>query len=92
MVCSDDDFGLFTDVNVSGPHSSLVWPVDLSILIIWTSKFLVCGVSSEYFHFYCILHRNGCKQIVLTLLGRRILRRPSKVCTIWIYPQNKGLV
>ena len=35
----------------------LFWSVDLSILIIWVSPFVVVG---EYFHFYCIMQRKLC--------------------------------
>ena len=38
------------------------WQVDLSIFTIWMSPFIVLGVSGEYFQFYCILHKNSCKQ------------------------------
>ena len=27
-----------------------------------------CGVSDDFFNLYCILHRNTCNQIVLTLI------------------------
>ena len=43
-----------------GTCSSLT--VDLSILIIWTSLFLVLRVSGGCIHFYAILRKNICKQ------------------------------
>ena len=47
-------------------------PVGLSILIIWTSPFLILGVSDECFHLTCILHRNSYKQTVKTLIRRYV--------------------
>ena len=35
-----------------GPASTLFLPVDLSILIIWMSPFVVSGVCGEIFHFF----------------------------------------
>ena len=54
------------------------------------------GVRGGYFHFYCILHRNSCKQTVLTLIRHRVLWRLNWFCTICITPKkgflvNKGL-
>ena len=38
--------------------------VDSSILINWTSPFLILRVSSAFFYFDFILNRNSCKQTV----------------------------
>ena len=40
---------------------------DLSILILNESISSI-GASGEYFYFYCILHKNSCKQTLLTLI------------------------
>ena len=47
---------------------SQFWQVDLSSLTIWMSLFLVIGVHVDCFHFNRILHRNFCKQAVMTLI------------------------
>ena len=38
---------------------TLFGPVDLSILIIWMSLFVIIGVSGENYHLYCILYKNS---------------------------------
>ena len=54
-------------------RSVLFCPVDVSILIIWVSPFPVLRVCGEYFHFYCILHKNSYKQTLFTPTRRRVL-------------------
>ena len=44
--------------------------------------------SNGYFCFYCILHRNYCKQTVLILIICRVLWNLSWVCTVCIPLQN----
>ena len=58
-------------------------------------SFLLCvcggggGESVEwYFIFYCILHRNSCKQTVLTLIRRRVMRRLNWVFDVCIIPKG----
>ena len=69
--------------------------MDVSILIIWKSPFLVLGVSGGCFHFYCIFHRNFCKQTLWTLIRHHILWHLNWVCNVCKhqngYPVYKGL-
>ena len=48
-------------------------------------------VSSEYFRFYFIVHRSSCKQTVMTLVRRRILRRLNMVSAVCTCFQNEYL-
>ena len=62
--------------------------MDLSILIILISPFLVLEVSGRCFHFYCIFYRHICKQTVLILVRRRVVRRLNWVCIVCIIPKR----
>ena len=66
--------------------------MDLSNLIIWTSQFLILRVSCQHFQFYSILHRNTCKQTVLTMIRCCKMWHLNWVCTVCICPQNWCLV
>ena len=68
-----------------------ICPVNLSILINWTSPFPDFGVSGVLFHFYSISNRNSCEQTVQTMvrqnassdLGLHCLPRSEKCTCIW---------
>ena len=64
--------------------------MDFSILINWTSPFLVLGVSGVLFHFYSILNRNSCKQMVKTLIRHQVLQPLIWVYTLCVGPKKRN--
>ena len=56
-----------------------------------TSLFQILGVVGGIFHFYSNFNRTFCKQIVVTLIRCRVLRRLIWVCTVCQCPTKRML-
>ena len=65
--------------------------VDYSILIYYTSPFVIFGMSGLLFHLHSISNRYSCYQTVKNLIRRRVLWRPILICTFCTCPQNGTL-
>ena len=60
-------------------------------IINWTNSFSFYGLLGGIFHFNYNYNRNNCKQIVETLIRRRVLRRLIWVCTVYLRSLKRTL-
>ena len=66
--------------------------MDLPTHINWTSPFLLKGFLCAIFHFNPHFDRIFGRQMVETLIRRRVLRRLIWVCTVCLCPTKRTLV
>ena len=56
--------------------------VDYSLVIYWTSQFVILGVTGLFCHFYSILGGKSCIQTMQALIRRHMVWRLIWVCTV----------
>ena len=63
-----------------------LWQMDFPTIINWTNLFRILGFWGSMYQFPSNYESTFCKQTVETLIRRRVSRRLTWVCTVWLCP------